>query len=376
MPKVLIIDDEASITTIIGRFLENTGFETATAASGPEGLQKAVTLRPDVVIIDIMMPEMDGYEVCRRLRNDPRTARSVIVALTARGQPIDRQMALRSGADAHITKPFKGKALAQEIQQLLNGRSCVGPPLGRQVLVLRLQEGAGTTTLVTNLSLCLAQRQGCQAVVADMMFRGGAVAERLGLPAADSWPALSQLTPGMLAPFLRKHEEGLFVLPAPSPPVKSQISPETASWLLQTLRNWSDFVLPDTPLNLGPLAPALLKSSALILLLLTPEPTVLRQAQASLSVIQNSASASAQVWPIFNMVRPEQQPVVQQVEKVWGLRVGATLPWAPQECAQALAEQKPVILTQPNSPLATAIQGLARKVARAAGAQISKRKSA
>ena len=112
MSKVLIIDDEASITAIIGRFLENTGFETVTAASGPEGLQKAMTLRPDAVIIDIMMPEMDGYEVCRRLRNDPRTAQAVVVALTARGQPIDRQMALRSGADAHITKPFNGKALA------------------------------------------------------------------------------------------------------------------------------------------------------------------------------------------------------------------------------------------------------------------------
>jgi len=145
MPKALIIDDEASIATIVGRFLENNGFETEGASSGPEGLQKAVVSRPDVVIMDIMMPEMDGYEVCRRLRSDPRTARALIVALTARGQPIDRQMALRSGADVHMAKPFKGKALAEEVRRLFGDRLCAGPPLGHQILVLRLAEGVGVS---------------------------------------------------------------------------------------------------------------------------------------------------------------------------------------------------------------------------------------
>jgi len=374
MPKALIIDDETSITTIVGRFLENSGFETESATSGPAGLQKAVLSRPDVVIVDIMMPEMDGYEVCRRLRSDPRTARALIVALTARGQPIDRQMALHSGADAHMAKPFKGKALAQEIQRLMGDRLCAGPPLGRQVLVLRLTEGVGATTLVTNLACSLAQKRGCQATVVDLVFQGGAVARRLGLSSPDSWWASPQLTPGALTPFLLKHESGLFILPAPSPPVEGQANGKAARWLLQTLRTWSDFVLPDTPFNLGPLAPSLLRSSALILLLLTPEPAVLRQARASLAAIRSASERTMPVWLVFNQVRPEQRALAAEAATSWHLPTGAVLPWAPRECAQAEAEQKPVILGQPDSELARAIQGLARKIARAAGAQSQKRR--
>ena len=97
MPKVLVIDDEPSLATIVSRFLEDAGFEVETATSGLEGLEKATTLRPDAVILDIMMPDMDGYEVCRHLRRDPRTARTVVMALTARGQSVDKQAAFSAG---------------------------------------------------------------------------------------------------------------------------------------------------------------------------------------------------------------------------------------------------------------------------------------
>ncbi len=373
MPKALIIDDEASIATIVGRFLENNGFETEGASSGPEGLQKAVVSRPDVVIVDIMMPEMDGYEVCRRLRSDPRTARALIVALTARGQPIDRQMALRSGADVHMAKPFKGKALAEEVRRLFGDRLCAGPPLGHQILVLRLAEGVGVSTLVSNLACSLAQKRGCQVIVADLDFEGGA-AERLGLSSADSWWASPQLAPGALSPFLLKHESGAFVLPAPSPPLDGQVVGDTTQWLLQTLRTWGDFVLPDTPLDLGPLAPTVLRSSALVLLLLTPDPAAIRQAQATLAAIRSASNRAASVWAVFNQVRPEQRALVEEAERSGRLPVSAVMPWAPQECVRAEAEHEPVVVGQPASALATAISGLARSIAQAAGAQSQKRR--
>jgi CheY-like chemotaxis protein len=269
MPRALVIDDEPAVTAIVGRFLEGAGLEVEAALSGPQGLRKAISTRPDVVIVDIMMPEMDGYEVCRRLRGDPRTARAAVLVLTARGQLVDKQIALRAGADVHVAKPFDGKLLVQEVQRLLADRVATAPPRGYQILVLRFKEGAGATTLATNLALCLAREEGCLAVVADGVLQGGQIENRLDLPLGGSWQDEPGSDAGRLATYLLRHESGLFVLPTPSPK-EEPVTPARLAQVLQTLREWHDYVVVDTPFNLGPLAPVLVRSSALVLLLVTP----------------------------------------------------------------------------------------------------------
>jgi pilus assembly protein CpaE len=362
MPNALVIDDEAPLTTIVGRFLERAGFGVETATSGREGLHKAVAESPDVIIVDVMMPEMDGYEVCRRLRADPRTARASILVLTARGQFVDRQMALQAGADAYAVKPFNGKALVQQIEDLLGGKQPVDTALGCQILVLRLKDGAGATTLATNLALCLAGEQGSLSVVVDMVLPGGQVGERLGLTAATSWVELVSRGADGLASHLVRHASGLFALPAPLAGTKRELDPATAVQLLQVLRSWYDFVVLDTPRDLGALAPVLLKSSWLVLLLLTPDATVVRTAQASLAAIRHVGNRGLQVWPVLNMVHAEQQGIQQQVEKALGMPVAAVLPWSPQECARAIAESNPVVISQPESALARGVQGLGGRI--------------
>jgi CheY-like chemotaxis protein/MinD-like ATPase involved in chromosome partitioning or flagellar assembly len=362
MPKALVIDDQVPITALISQFLDDAGFETEIATSGPEGLQKATSTQPHVIMLDIMMPEMDGYEVCRQLRRDPRTARALIVALTARGQPVDKQAAFRAGADAHVAKPFKGHALIQEIQQLLADRTCTESPLGYQILVLRLKEMAGATTLATNLALCLAEEEGCLTLIADLALQGGAVDEHLGLSATGSWLGTSLIDSDELVACLVHHNSGLFVLPAPSPLEEGRVAPATVSRLLQPLRTWHDYVVLDTPLNLGPLAPTLLRSSSLVLLVLPPDLAALRQARASLTALHRSGDSSLRVWPVLNMVHPDQQALQEQAEQMWGMPVAGVLPWLPDECNQAIANHKPVVLGQPKSPLAMAIRALAQQI--------------
>lgn len=362
MPKVLIIDDEAGITDLIGQFLDGAGFSVDVATSGQNGLQKAFSAPPDVAVVDIMMPGMDGYEVCQRLRNHPRTTNTAILVLTARGQLIDQEMALRVGADAYMTKPFKGKGLVEEIQQLLADRPPAMPALGYQILVLHLHPGAGTTTLAANLALSLAKGNRHLTVLADMVLQGGQVQERLGLPASPSWLASPAGAADALAAHLVRHESGLFALPAPAMEEAVQPEPAAVAELLQTLRAWHDFVVVDTPVNMGPLAPVLFRSSPLVLLLLTPEPKVLQAAQASLATIKKLGGDGLRLWPVMNMLRPDQQPLRQQAEEIWGLQIAATLPWAPEECTQALMSHQPAVLSRPQSPLAMAIQTLARRI--------------
>ena len=359
MSKALVIDDEAPLTALIGRFLEGAGFTVESATCGIEGVRKAAATRPDLIIVDIMMPDIDGYEVCRRLRADPRSARAAIVVLTARTQPIDKQMALRAGADMHLDKPFGGKALVEAVQELLAARASRARPLGHQVTVLRLKPGVGATTLAANLALALAGEKGRATAAIDLVLSGGQIGGMLGSQTerswVESWPG-DEAIDG-LAPHLLRHSSGLFVLPTPTPP--SDVAPPEG-WrvarLLQIVRGWFDHVVIDTPVALGNLAPVLLESSSLVLLLLGPDES-LRAIQATLTAIKRSAVGSLQVWPVLNGPPGEQElsRFKGQIEQVLGLPVVAVLPWSPG--------RQPVMVSQPESPLATAIRTLAQQVA-------------
>jgi CheY-like chemotaxis protein/MinD-like ATPase involved in chromosome partitioning or flagellar assembly len=368
MPKSLVIDDESALTSIIARFLEGAGFEVETATSGSEGLRKAILTQPDVAIVDVMMPEMDGYEVCRRLRRDPRTARTAILVLTARGQSIDREIALRAGADAHVVKPYKGKVLIEEIRQLLAARPNPTPPLGYQILVLRLQEGAGATTVATNLAVSLMGDQERMAVVADLVFHDGQIENMLGLPPTKSWEEVLGGDSDLLAGHLVRHESGLFALPAP-PPGASSPDPEEVVRILGMLREWHDYVVIDTPFNLGALAPVMLGSSPLVILLLTPDPSALQTASSSMAALKRLGNRTQQVLPVLSMVDANRESLTRQVEAELRMPVATVLPWSPQECAGAVSSGKPVVLSYPDSPIAQAFQTLTRQVIRVVGTQ-------
>jgi len=114
--RALIIDDDPDLLGLVRRTLEFTaGWEVATAGSGAAGIGLARTTLPQVILVDVMMPEMDGYEVCRRLKADPATAAVPIVLFTARRELNERQLA-ESGAAGVVFKPFQPTALAREVR--------------------------------------------------------------------------------------------------------------------------------------------------------------------------------------------------------------------------------------------------------------------
>jgi pilus assembly protein CpaE len=201
--------------------------------------------------------------------------------------------------------------------------------------------------------------------VADLDLQKGGLSDRLGLTAEGSWIQSDRITADGLAPKLLLHSSRLSVLPSPRIKAREVASAPVAK-VLEFLRSWYDFVVLDTPANLGTQASAVLSSSSLILLLLTPEPAILRQAQASLPMIRQIVRAETQIWPIVNMAQSRQEPFAKQVEQVLVLPVAAVLPWAPQECEQAVQTRNPVVLSAPGSALSAAIQELARDIRQAA----------
>lgn len=118
-PKVLIIEDERSLSEILKYNMEKEGFEVFTAADGQEGLQRAQLVQPDLVVLDLMLPVIEGYEVCRQLRSNARTQSSRILMLTARSDEVDEIVGFSMGADDYVTKPFKIKPLIHRVKALL-----------------------------------------------------------------------------------------------------------------------------------------------------------------------------------------------------------------------------------------------------------------
>ena len=124
---MLVVDDDRVIQQLVEVNLELEGHDIATAGNGEEALAKAVEFNPDVIVLDVMMPKMDGREVCRRLKADPRTADIPVVFLSARAQEMDVNSGLDIGAAAYLTKPFDPADLLETIDRVLAGETFPAP---------------------------------------------------------------------------------------------------------------------------------------------------------------------------------------------------------------------------------------------------------
>jgi DNA-binding response OmpR family regulator len=120
MPRILIAEDEKDIRELIAFTLRFAGFDVLLATNGVEAVEVAEAERPDLVILDVRMPRMSGYEACRRLKENPQTASLPIVFLSAKGQDSEIQQGLESGAEEYILKPFAPDELIQQVRDILN----------------------------------------------------------------------------------------------------------------------------------------------------------------------------------------------------------------------------------------------------------------
>jgi twitching motility two-component system response regulator PilH len=121
MSTVLVVEDSVAQREMITDLLRGSGLTVTVASDGVEALEKIQGQRPDLVVLDIVMPRMNGYEVCRRLKADPKTQHVPIVMCSSKGEEFDRYWGMKQGADAYIAKPFQPTELVGTVKQLLRG---------------------------------------------------------------------------------------------------------------------------------------------------------------------------------------------------------------------------------------------------------------
>jgi DNA-binding response OmpR family regulator len=121
MPKrILVVDDESRVLAVIRRRLESVGYEVITAQDGAEGLDKARYLNPDLILLDVILPKMDGYEVCKQLKRDESLRHIPVLMLTGRSEEGDIHQGMITGADGYVTKPFQHEYLLSRIAEALD----------------------------------------------------------------------------------------------------------------------------------------------------------------------------------------------------------------------------------------------------------------
>ena len=182
--KILIIDDDIDTLKLVGLMLERQGYQIAVASNGSLGLQKAAAEKPELILLDVMMPDMDGYEVTEKLRADPALAHIPIIMFTAKTMVDDKVAGFEAGVDDYLTKPTHPAELTAHVKAVLARATIKAEPqiVDRAQVVgfFGTRGGLGTTTLGLNVGIVMAQR-GLDVIVAEMNPGKGSIALDLNI---------------------------------------------------------------------------------------------------------------------------------------------------------------------------------------------------
>lgn len=360
MARILIIDDSPDMLAMLRMFVERrTNHEPLLARSGGEGLAMAFDKRPELALVDVMMPGMDGYEVVRRLRRDRRTEGMGIIILTARGQIVDEEAALKAGADRYLSKPVNMETLGEAIVELLERRGAHGAGRTALLPVVSLKGGVGVTTVAVNLAVLL--QQVGPTVLWDLSPTSGHTPLFLGLHPKTHWGLYLRDSRQPVTAQLQTHRCGLRLLCAPPVPgTYSGFDPGTITTVLQALSADASFVVVDMPPTLNPVTAPIMDGAERILLLSGDDPPSIQSTLATLQALQ---SRQERIFTIHNTVTPEKRPTTETLGQLMRVRFDGSLPYDSNQ-ALALGRGVPLALAKADSPLVLGLKEIVQRLLR------------
>lgn len=359
MATILVIDDDLDLQQMLRLMLQRGGYKVITTGDGPDGLAKAKALKPDMAIVDVMMPGMNGYQVVRKMREDPELGGMVILILTARAQPVDREAAIAAQADDYMPKPFAPNELLAKVSQLMENRSTTQGPVKKTVGVFSLRGGVGVTSVAVNLALAF-QAKSLPTCLVDLKSGPGHVALQLRLNAKTTWVDWAngnEATNDSIMKALTKHDSGLEVMAAPIVPAANVPPLDRVTTMIAALQGKFARVVIDLPGAWGPIAQAAIGSADTIWLVLAPEVGSLQSTVGALRALKAIKIPDEKIELIANQNMPRPGLALPAIEKALGHGFKGKLPYDDNQGA-ALGQGAPLLLSQPESPLAAAIKAL------------------
>ncbi len=376
-PKILIVDDDLDTLKLVGLLLQRQGYEVTAAHNGVKALLKAKQEQPDLILLDVMMPDMDGYEVAKRLRADASTANIPILMFTAKSQVDDKLSGFEAGADDYITKPAHPAELLARVKRLLS-RPPTGPlppeqvgggptPQAKTIGLIGAKGGVGLTTLALNLALALQRRGETKVTLAELRPGQGTLASELDITGVDTLAHLlrqDNLTTDEVRSRLLIGPADIRLLPGTFAPEDLRLlHPQRLGHLVERLRQLPGLLLLDMGPGLAPWWAKVLPQCDRLLIVLDNTPTALPLAQAIVTALRQQGFTPAQIGVVYIQRVPlGVQRSWEEVQAIVNAPVLKTLPPAPEQAMQAARTHSPIVLSQPNSLYAEQVGRLAERL--------------
>lgn len=374
--RILFVDDEGQIRKLVQTFLERRGYRVTIATDGYEALLAIKREAPDLVITDVNMPNMNGLELCRRLRSEHRTARVPIIMLSARKQADDVLTGYAQGADEYVPKPVEMALLAAKVEVLLR-RAATAPTgeaaaagRGRVCLFLHAKGGVGTTTLAVNAAISLAFTTIYRVALLDLAVEFGNAPMLLDLRPERTLADLADIRiedmdDELFGTFISQHPSGVRLVSGADRPERAElVTVAAAQHAVDRLRAMSDYVLIDTAATFSQITLAAIDAADTICLVTSAHLASMKATQDCLQTLEKLGVPVDRILLIVSRITDHGLDH-EQVSRFFGRTPALVVPYtAPFDVA---ADQgQPLVISMPENVGATIMRDLAAKIAVAA----------
>jgi pilus assembly protein CpaE len=377
--KILIVDDDLESLKLIGLMLQRRGYQITAAQGGAQALSKAEADQPDLIILDVMMPDMDGYEVTRRMRANTKTTHIPIIMFTAKTLVGDKVAGFQAGADDYLTKPIHPAELASRVEAVLLRSSRTRAdggvkPHARVIGLMGVKGGVGTTTLAVNVSVAIAQTSTQETprhvILADLHSSAGDVALQLGITRSGGLPALlarqaDEITAKVIEPALVGHVSGARLLLTPSEQrVEAKDIPAAhAEAVVRQLGSLCDVLVLDLGSRLDDGVLAVAKLCSRLVIALESQRTAVMLAQSLIAHLEKAGLGPDKVVSVVVNRSPSASSLSKgTIEGLLSRDIVVVVPPAPEVAFQASEQGTPIIMVQPGNIVSDQYRELARFV--------------
>jgi DNA-binding response OmpR family regulator len=378
--KILLVDDDLDTLRLVGLMLQRQGYQIRAASDGPQALAMVESEIPDLVLLDIMMPDMDGYEVARRLRANPRATDVPIIMFTAKAQIDDKVMGFEAGADDYLTKPIQPRELIAHMKAVLSRvqkrqvttTDTKDTPLERGYMlgVISVKGGLGVSTVALNLGIALHQEQKKDVIVADFRPGQGTIGLELGYMRSDGLNRLLQRKPNEITARdieseIITHPSGIRLLLSSHHPGDARYLSAVANFeaMAVHLVRMARYIVLDLGPGLSPINEKIINICDELIIVVEPVPQTLIQSKVLIDdLIAKGIGESRITIVLVNRIRSGVQLSWSQVQEQLGKNISVIFTPAPELAYQASAHNLPLVIQQPDSLTAQQFVKLAEKV--------------
>lgn len=370
MTRILFIDDDSINHQLVAKALQPLGHQISFAENGTSGLAQARTTKPDLIITDVIMPDINGYEVTRQLRRDPQFAATPVLVLTAQSGLQDKLQAFESGADDYLSKPFEPAELVARVSALL--RRVEMAPLApadagqtaQMIAVHSLRGGTGASTLAVNLALSLSNLWG-RTILLDLTMTAGQVALMLNMNLRRTWGDIARFKAGevdmdSLHSVISTHDSGLSFIAAPTFPEEGEaLQGDNLLTVLTLLKSQYDYIVADLPHDFSDIALTALDAAELILMVGTPDMASIRATAAALDSYGKLGYPKEKIRPLLNAIYPRSSLSKEKIEAAMGMDFVASIPHVPDIVVEAINLGRPLVHEKPQEPISALLEDFA-----------------